>query len=219
MPRGHYKIILDLEFNPVRDPAIREFARHEIIEIGAVKLNDSLETVSQFSQYIRPQYNDLEENIAKLTGITPETLRDAPDFDTGMTNFMNWIGSEPFSLYSWSGSDRAVMQHEIDLKYPDDTRYDIFFVHWIDLQKIYQREMGFSKSMGLTNALGTFRINFKGTEHGALADAINTAEVMRYISSREKMEKIKRSSVTFNQASESAGFSVGSIPIKTRKRK
>ena len=61
MPKNHSKIILDLEFNPVRVPEIREKMRSEIIEIGAVKLDDSLREISAFDEYIKPQYNTVEE--------------------------------------------------------------------------------------------------------------------------------------------------------------
>ena len=217
MPRGHSKIVLDLEFNPIRVPELREFARHEIIEIGAVKLNDSLETVSTFQRYIKPQHNEVEPKITALTGISNDTVKDCGSFGEVLDEFIGWIGDAPFTLYSWSGTDRHVIQDEIELKYPENVDYDIFFVHWIDLQRIYQRKMGFAKPMGLANALGTMKIYFAGTEHGALADAINTAEVMRFMSDREKMEEIKHSSVTFNESVSSGGFTMGNIPIKQRR--
>ena len=216
MPKNHSKIILDLEFNPVRVPEIREKMRSEIIEIGAVKLDDSLREISTFDEYIKPEHNTVEEKISSLTGITNEQLAPCGGFHEVMHRFMDWIGEEPFSLYSWSLTDMNVMLDEIDYKYPEDESYDIFFVHWVDLQRIYQRQMGFFKSMGLTNALGTLNIYFDGTEHGALADARNTAEIMRYMSDGEKMKAFRsRSHVTYN-TSDSSGFSLGNITIKRK---
>lgn len=216
MPRNHSKIILDLEFNPVREPEIREKMRHEIIEIGAVKLDDELKEISAFDRYIKPEYNSVEEKISRLTGITNDQLADCGSFHEVMQDFISWIGDEPFSLYSWSLTDMNVMLDEIDYKVPDDESYDRFFVHWIDLQRIYQRQMGFYKSMGLTNALGTLNIYFDGAEHGALADARNTAEIMRFMSDGEKMRSFRsRSQVTYN-TSDSSGFSLGNITIKRK---
>ena len=216
MPKNHSKIILDLEFNPVRVPEIREKMRSEIIEIGAVKLDDSLREISTFDEYLKPEHNTVEEKISSLTGITNEQLAPCGGFHEVMHRFMDWIGEEPFSLYSWSLTDMNVMLDEIDYKYPEDESYDRFFVHWIDLQRIYQRQMGFFKSMGLTNALGTLNIYFDGTEHGALADARNTAEIMRYMSDGEKMKAFRsRSHVTYN-TSDSSGFSLGNITIKRK---
>lgn len=216
MPKNHSKIVLDLEFNPLRDPVMRNTARQEIIEIGAVKLNDRLERISTFQQYIRPQHNIIEPKIESLTGITNKTVESCPCFNEAMYKFMDWIGPEPCTFYSWSYSDTEVMLNEIDLKCPDDPSYDMFFVHWVDLQRIYQRKMGFSKSMGLSNALGTLKIYFEGVEHGALADALNTAEVMRFISDNEKMNKIRHSAVTFNSKASGSGFSMGTLAIKKK---
>ncbi|MCI7768120.1 MAG: exonuclease domain-containing protein [Oscillospiraceae bacterium] len=216
MPRNHRKIILDLEFNPVREPEIREKMRSEIIEIGAVMLDDSLAEIGSFDEYIKPEYNAVEDKISRLTGITNDQLENCGDFDCVMHRFMDWIGDKPFSLYSWSLTDMNVMLDEIDFKCPEDESYDRFFVRWIDLQKIYQRMMGFYKSMGLTNALGSLGIYFDGTEHGALADARNTAAIMRVMSDGEKMKSIRsRSHVTYNTA-DSSGFSLGNITIKKK---
>lgn len=217
MPKNYNKIVLDLEFNPIRDAAAREKARHEIIEIGAVKLDPELQRIDTFQEYIKPELNSLEDKISRLTGITHETLASCGNFNKVMHDFMDWIGDSPSTFFSWSGTDREVMLDEADLKRPDDPDYDMFYVHWIDLQKIYQRKMGFHKSMGLANALGTMQIYFKGTEHGALADAINTAEVMKVLCDREKMEKIFSSSVTFNKDSHGSLFSMGNIKIKSKK--
>lgn len=41
----------------------------EIIEIGAVMLNDKFEFVSEFKSYVHPSYGKLSDNIAILTGI------------------------------------------------------------------------------------------------------------------------------------------------------
>ena len=41
----------------------------EIIEIGAVMLNDEFEFVSEFKSYVHPSYGKLPDNIAILTGI------------------------------------------------------------------------------------------------------------------------------------------------------
>ena len=102
MPSDHSKIILDLEFNPVRVPEIREKMRHEIIEIGAVKLDDSLKEIGSFDEYIKPEFNTVEEKISRLTGITDEQLASCGSFNDVMHKFMDWIGDTTCSFYSWS---------------------------------------------------------------------------------------------------------------------
>lgn len=217
MPKGHNKIVLDLEFNPIRDIKIKPELKYEIIEIAAVKLDDELNNIDTFDIYVKPEYNVVEEKITSLTKITNENLKDCLHFNDAMHEFINWIGEEPCTFYSWSNSDREVCLDEADFKRPMDSDYDLFYVHWVDLQKIYQRKMGVIKPMGLTNALGTLNIYFEGVEHGALADSLNTAEIMKVLADKEKFNSHRRGELTFNQSSHSSGFS-GGIKIKTKRK-
>ena len=51
------KIVLDLEFTPIRDPDLQAVARSEILEIGAVKLNEQNAVLEEFQTYVKPQYS------------------------------------------------------------------------------------------------------------------------------------------------------------------
>jgi inhibitor of KinA sporulation pathway (predicted exonuclease) len=214
MGRNHNKIVLDFEFNPIADQKARLVSRHEIIEIGAVKLDKDNKTTDKFQKYIKPQYNTVTPMVTSITGITDATLADCGSFDAVLCEFVEWIGNEPFRIYSWSGTDQTVLTEEILLKLGENSAEGEFFGgHWVDLQKIYQRIMGFEKSMGLSNALGTLMIHFKGKEHGALADAVNTAEVMKVLYDGERIDKLKNhSAVTYNGNTHSGGgFTMGSL--------
>ncbi|MGN0585799.1 MAG: exonuclease domain-containing protein [Oscillospiraceae bacterium] len=214
MSAGKNKIILDFEFNPIADKELRNIAQHEIIEIGAVKLDENNRMLSKYQAYIKPQHNTITHKVTELTGITDKKLENAVNFAEGLALFREWIGNEKVSFYAWSDSDRCVLISEIALKLGEDSDDMYYFDrHWIDLQSIYQRIMGFQKSMGLTNALGTLMICFKGKEHGALADAINTAEIMKTLLDSERINKLKyQSAVTYNGNTHSTGgFSMGSV--------
>ena len=55
------------------------------------------------------------------------------------------------------------------------------------------------------------QIYFEGTEHGALADARNTAEILCNLSSIQGVhERIEKSHITYNSAS-SHGFTMGMV--------
>ena len=62
-------IILDLEMNEVaeRYEAERKICRFEIIEIGAVKLDDNFVEIDSFKTFVKPQYNlqilEIYENL------------------------------------------------------------------------------------------------------------------------------------------------------------
>lgn len=90
-----------------------------------------------------------------------------------------------------------MLLREADLKeYP---LAPFFYAHWVDLQRIHQRLYGFSRPMNLTCALGSMQIDFKGTEHGVLADARNTAKLLRNLSDvHEVRRRIQDSHITYN---------------------
>ena len=56
------KIVLDLEFTPIRDPDLQAVARSEILEIGAVKLNEQNAVLDEFQTYVKPQYSRVGGN-------------------------------------------------------------------------------------------------------------------------------------------------------------
>lgn len=204
------KIVLDLEFTPVRDPDLQLVASNEILEIGAVKLNEANQVLDEFQTYVKPQYSTIPAFITKITGINDRTVADAPDYAAAMRQFSRWIGeSEPSRFYTWSDSDRHVMLREADLK--EELLEEMYYAHWVDLQRIHQRIYGFSRPMNLTSALGSMQIYFVGTEHGALADARNTAKILQSLSDVQRVhEQIEKSHITYNNK-ESHGFTMNLV--------
>ena len=62
-------IVFDLEWNQPQDgkPTETRKLAFEIIEIGAVKLNDSFNIVDKYDQLIRPQvYHEIKWRIKKM---------------------------------------------------------------------------------------------------------------------------------------------------------
>lgn len=64
----------------------------KIIEIGAVKYEDGVET-SVFSSYVNPGVK-LPERIVELTGITEADLRDAPEIGDLLNSLADFLGDE-----------------------------------------------------------------------------------------------------------------------------
>lgn len=201
------KIVLDLEFTPIRDLDLQKVASSEILEIGAVKLNEQNEILEEFQTYIKPQYSSIPPHITRITGIDSQTVAAAPDYAEAVQAFTRWVGDSVQSrFYTWSDSDQYVLLREADLK--EHNLSDMFYTHWVDLQRIHQRIYGFSRPMNLTSALGSMQIYFTGTEHGALADARNTAEILQNLSNVQRVqERIEKSHITYN-STQSHGFTM-----------
>ena len=114
--RGN-KIVLDLEFTPIRDADLQAIASSEILEIGAVKLNEQNEILGEFQTYVRPRYSVIPPYITKITGIQEETVAHAPGYESAVQDFIQWVGTAvPSRFYTWSNSDQCVMLREAELK-------------------------------------------------------------------------------------------------------
>ena len=87
------KIVLDLEFTPVRDPDLQAVASSEILEIGAVKLNENNEVMEEFQTYVKPQYSSIPPHITRITGITEKTVENAPSYGAAVAAFTDWVGT------------------------------------------------------------------------------------------------------------------------------
>ncbi len=186
-------IVIDLEMNPVNKTFkdVRRFMTDEVIEIGAVMLDDNYKQVGDFQCYVRPQFGEITKHITKLTGITQETVADKPLFPEAFQNFMEWIGTWEMTLYSWSNSDINQLKDECSFKMPD---YDINRLErqWKDLQKAFDDRIGLHSSLALKHAIGAMNRDFEGTQHTALADAANTAAILALLQDDEEFFRVMK---------------------------
>lgn len=215
-------IFVDFEMNPIdrEYKSQRKIVKNEIIEIGAVRVDELCNITSRFRCYVKPRYNTIQRNITKLTGITDADVEDAIFFEEALQNFIGWIGSEKTKIYSWSNTDKEQLFGEALLKLPEGHNALLpTFRRWIDLQKIFSRLMGFDHPVKLSNALGMLKIDFRGLEHSALIDAENSAVLLILLRNKEKFMEIRaQNHVTYN-SKQMNSFTLGDmIKVKTPKR-
>ncbi len=173
-------IVIDLEMNPVRKDLkdVRKFLLDEVIEFGAVKLDENYRQIDEFQCYVRPQFNEsINKHITKLTGITDETVADKAGFVEAFKKFFAWIGGWDMRIYSWSPSDIKQLRNECAYKIP---QFDVRRLErqWIDVQKEFDDRLGLHNNLGLKYAVGAMNRDFEGTQHTALADAANAAAIL-----------------------------------------
>ena len=176
-------VVVDFEMNPVAK-ANREARRElgcEIIEIGAVRLDESHTVVDRFSCFVSPQYNkEITSYITDLTGISRYETYNAPFFGEALKRFEDWIGyGEPSAIYSWSDTDRDQLEKECAFKriaLPENMR------DWNDFQAEYMDAMQYTdrgRQMALHTAAEQFGIGMDSKRiHSALYDAEITAELL-----------------------------------------
>lgn len=170
------EIILDLEWNGAHCPSIGAYF-NEIIEIGAVKMDDEMRIVDEFHATVRPVVSKKLTSIVKnLTHITEEELAQGADFRTAFANLSAWAGEKPIALLTWSNTDLGVLLE--NLKYYQMGETVPFITHYADIQPYCQRKLGLdsSQQVSLENACEAAGIRREDTDwHRALDDSILTA--------------------------------------------
>ena len=188
-----YKLVIDLEMAgnaSVGEGRDRKFIK-EIIEIGAVLLDDENNTVRKFETYVKPRYSKVTKSIERLTGITDEMLVGAPYFEDAIVDIIKEIPDDVV-LCTWSDSDTNAIKKEIDVKGINIERLEELCESYFDIQREFSNKLNFGHILNLEKALNLVGIDFKGKAHGALDDAINTAKLYTSMyGDEEVMESIK----------------------------
>ncbi len=159
---------------------------HEIIEIGAVILDENYNYIKEFTQFVKPLDNPiLTEYCTDLTSITQADVDIAPTLREVITQLKEWMGSaEDITFCSWGYFDKEQLSDECYLNSIDYPFNDKHINVKVRFSTIMQRK----KRTGLQKALRILDIQFEGTPHRAIFDAKMTAQVFKVI--MEKNEKI-----------------------------
>lgn len=197
------KLILDFEMcQPVKidnDTLIRE-----IIEIGAVLLDDNNKIVSEYSRYVKPVYCKLTPFIEKLTGITQANLDNGISITEAIKELNELTDNFKECTFStWSNSDLNELQIEAKVKGIDIKNIEDAFE---DIQLIFCEKLNYERQVGLKVATEMMGMDFDGHEHSALADAKNTARVYFKLKDDELVDKVK-----LTKTSEPLTSSLGSM--------
>jgi inhibitor of KinA sporulation pathway (predicted exonuclease) len=171
-------IIMDIEFNG------RKFASDlpmEVIEIGAVRLDSSLQQKDEFSALIKPVYfSKLNSFIKQKTGIPQEEIDQASGFPKVMFDFMEWLNqSESLLFITWGGEDLKRIVYDTRMHKLDDAFW--MTVQYYDLLKGFVRYKNLKNDVSVESALIDLDISAHGSAHRALDDARMTSDVFRRI--------------------------------------
>ena len=150
----------------------------EIIQFGAVMLDERLNFIDEFACFVKPQYGELTPEMTELTGITQDMLEHQGGFIKVFAEFLKWLGDEDYRIYSWSGNDLFQLRNEVKLKkFP--LKQSRIFENWVDFQRIFTTAAGLPNNPALSKALELMQTEFVGSMHFADADAYNTARLFR----------------------------------------
>jgi len=175
-------IIFDLEWNQPADysSTIEEpvYLTGEIVEIGAVKLDENFCPMDEIRIFIKPQYyTKMHKEIVALTGIRDQILEEqGVPFTEGYRRFIDWCGDE-YAFMTWSMNDMPMLIDNMLLHGIDISNLPECY----DVQRIFSREiMRGETRYSLDTALSLMKE--KGdTAHDALHDARNTAKICDHL--------------------------------------
>ena len=173
-------VVIDVEMCKVCTKSKGFPFKNEIIQIGAVMMDDTYEIISEFSTYVNPRFGKIDHFIMTLTGISERTIKNAPDIEVALEQMLAWIGDKDVVFYAWSETDYYQIRKEILSKCREDAIWErlIDQANWVDYQKSVSDRLDLSKKLKLKEALELVELDCVGKSHDGLDDAYNTARMI-----------------------------------------
>lgn len=174
-------IVFDLEFNmffkfkegDLANPELK----NEIIQIGAVKLNEELETISSFDLIIKPViYRRMNPYVKRKTNINTSRVVQGTPFIKAIESFHAWAGDD-IVLCSW-GHDDILALRDNCLFFGFDA---LSFNRFLNIQQVYMKFGNLSKQPSLESAVEVLEIEVGTPFHDALSDASYTVDIFRKV--------------------------------------
>lgn len=176
-------IVMDLEWNQNslgKKDRSSDKPIFEIIEIGAVKLNENYEIIDKFTQLIKPQiYHTMHKITADLIHLQMKELNKGKDFSSVVTEFLEWCG-EDYIFATWGPLDLLELQR--NMKYYKLNSLSDGPIKFYDVQKLFSLGIMKDKTRKtLEFAIDYFNIEKDIPFHRAYSDAYYTAKVFKKI--------------------------------------
>ncbi len=187
-------IIFDLEWNNAYNYKLNK-GINEIVEIGAIKLNDRLEIVDTFKQLIKPKLSKkLTSRFKNLTHITMDELKEnGIDFESAFSDFSRWSKGRDTVFLSWSTSDLYTLAE--NFRFFKKTVYIDFIPKYADAQKYCMQFVANhnGNQISLQNCAMQFNIDIDTTNlHRALEDCYVTAYCFKKVFDKERFDEYIR---------------------------
>lgn len=148
----------------------------EIIEIGAVKINDKLQIEEEFQIFVKPKLNPvLSDFCKKLTTIKQSDVDRARDFGGAVYDFIKWIDekNDDYFLCSWGFYDKKQLKSDCEL-HQIGTKW---IKNHMSIKHQHGKIINVEKGVGMSDALKLLNIELEGTHHRGIDDAKNIAKI------------------------------------------
>lgn len=185
-------IIIDLEFNNLEGihkyysnifdeyPNLKNAELdNEVIEIGAIKLDNYMKPLEEFKTYIKPvAIPILNPKISEITNITVDDIEKGISFKEGIERLAMMIEEDDI-ICSWAKDDIIEIINNAMYHNYDNLKW---LKNYLDLQEYSTKILAKKKSLSLKNALEELKIKIDNNKlHDALNDAVYTSLVFKRI--------------------------------------
>ncbi|MDO4478921.1 MAG: 3'-5' exonuclease [Lachnospiraceae bacterium] len=175
-------IVFDLEWNqcPYGKSQENEKLPFEIIEIGAVRMNENKEILDTFHTYVKPVvYRKIHFRTQQVIGLSMEDLRHGKRFVDAAREFLDFCGDD-YRFCTWGSLDLFELLRNLKYYGMDDILEAPLF--YDDVQKLFALTYETKNDRrALSYAADFLKLSRDGDFHHALDDAMYTARVLATI--------------------------------------
>lgn len=181
-------IVLDLEWNQSNTGEEKEVASlpFEIIEVGAIKLNDNCVMIGEYSELVKPQvYLEMHQITSKLIHMQMQELERGRPFPEVAQEFLQWCGEEEHLFCTWGSLDLTELQR--NMKFFNMTPLSDGPIVFLDVQKLFGIVYEDRKiRRALEYAIDFLQIEKDIPFHRAFSDAYYTAKIFKEIVKKDR---------------------------------
>lgn len=186
-------VVLDMEWN---QPSFADKVmcangvcmKNEIVQIGAVKLDENCNKVDTYSTVIKPQnFKSMNRIISNLTGLTDKDLENGISFEEAMNEFSQWCGND-YVFLIWGYDDIRILKNNLTFYGLDKS----WLAQSYNLQMIFCAQNNLEKRQyALSFALEFLNIQTNAEFHDALNDAEYTALIVSKLDLQKGILQLK----------------------------
>lgn len=171
-----YYIVLDLEWNQPISRESHSYQKYgnlitsEIIQFGAVKLDENKQIIDSFGRMVQPQcYRKLHPHVKRLTSITQQAIDQAERFPEVAEEFRSWCGADgSYVFLTWGYDDMPALESNLSFHQMDTG----WINRWYNLQVIFNHQEGLDANQrALSSVIEYYQLEQDDQFHDALNDA------------------------------------------------
>lgn len=183
-------IVFDLEWNQSSTSGgVEPGLPFEIIEVGAVKCDETLRVTDRFHKLVKPEvYSRMHPVTRDLLHMDMEQLKKGRPFQEVMESFLAWCGEERM-FCTWGTQDLTELQR--NMKYFGMEPLGNGPIPFLDGQKLFSLAFEDGKvKRSLEFAIDYLKLKKDIPFHRALSDAAYTARVLEALPDREVFRNV-----------------------------